>query len=184
MRRRTSRAVKCADGRWIEASKDPAIVFALGQDHRPREAGLGAFEDQHLEQAPIVMARDAPLLVVVADVERVAPRRTASRASIIVGPSARASRRRPPRLRSDVVPLPLPFKFFSRWASRAWPARAFVDSSQPKRASPNILLRLFRRVGPRRRLEVGTEEQHPGRTSPQFFQGPRRAGLGPRADEQ
>jgi hypothetical protein len=33
---------------------------------------LGAFEDQHLEQAPIVMARDAPLLVVVADVERVA----------------------------------------------------------------------------------------------------------------
>jgi len=38
-----------------------------------REAGLGAFEDQHLEQAPIVIARDAPLLVVVvADVERVA----------------------------------------------------------------------------------------------------------------
>ena len=37
----------------------------------PAEAGLGTFEDQELEQLPVVMNRDTPFLVVVADVERV-----------------------------------------------------------------------------------------------------------------
>ena len=46
-------------------------MLALAQDCRPGEARLEAFEHQPLEERPVVVAGDAPLLVVVGDHQRV-----------------------------------------------------------------------------------------------------------------
>ncbi|MCY1551392.1 hypothetical protein D9M68_877190 [compost metagenome] len=45
-----------------------AVAFALVQDGFPAQPGLCAFEIEHLEQAQFVVARQAPLFVVVGDV--------------------------------------------------------------------------------------------------------------------
>src|SRR5690606_38685907 len=55
----------------IEAAVDLPVTLALAQDGDPRQARLQAFEHQHLEQVPGVPAGHAPLLIVVALVERV-----------------------------------------------------------------------------------------------------------------
>src|SRR5438552_3721572 len=64
-------SVETRDARGIEAGKGLAVGFPLPQDRDPGEPGLGAFEYQELEQLLIVVNRDTPLLVVVADVERI-----------------------------------------------------------------------------------------------------------------
>jgi len=51
-----------------------SIALALAQDRRPRQACLGAFEIEQLEEGTVVSLRNAPLLVVVGDVERIAER--------------------------------------------------------------------------------------------------------------
>src|SRR5579864_110921 len=56
----------------VEPGKGAAVVFALLQDREPGETSLGAFQGQELEQPPVVMNRDAPLAVVVTDVQIVA----------------------------------------------------------------------------------------------------------------
>src|SRR4029453_19111067 len=58
----------------VEAGERAAGAVAFVQDRRPREACLGALEDEHLEEVPLVARRYAPFLVVVGDVERVALR--------------------------------------------------------------------------------------------------------------
>src|SRR5712692_3723410 len=61
----------CAEARdlfGIESGERPAIVVPLVEDRRPGQAGLGAFEDQELEQPPIVVDRHPPFLVVVAEI--------------------------------------------------------------------------------------------------------------------
>ena len=53
----------------IEAIEGPAIRRALAQDDRPAQPRLRAFEDQELEEAAIAGDRDAPLGIVIANVE-------------------------------------------------------------------------------------------------------------------
>src|SRR5207247_7957347 len=65
--------VACAEARdlcGVEPGEGPAVIVALVEDRRPGEARLGAFEDQELEEAPIVVNRDSPFLVVIAQVLR------------------------------------------------------------------------------------------------------------------
>src|SRR5262249_22352272 len=45
------------------------VAGALPEDGQPREAGLGAFEDEHLEEPALVVDGDAPLPVVVGQVK-------------------------------------------------------------------------------------------------------------------
>src|SRR5712692_11020672 len=49
----------------VEPDEGPAVVVALVEDRRPGEARLRAFEDQDLEEAPIVVDRHSPFLVVI-----------------------------------------------------------------------------------------------------------------------
>ena len=56
----------------VEAGEGGAVTLSLVQDRRPRKPCLRAFEHEHLEEMPLVPRRDAPFLVVVGDVERVA----------------------------------------------------------------------------------------------------------------
>src|SRR6202171_369613 len=58
-------AVESRDARRIEFGKGTAITVALVKDRLPGEAGLGTLQHQKLEQAPIVMQRNAPFLVVI-----------------------------------------------------------------------------------------------------------------------
>src|SRR5882762_5596645 len=63
--------VACAEARdlcRVEPGEGPAIIVALVEDRRPRESRLCAFEDQELEQAPVVVDRHSPFLVVIAEV--------------------------------------------------------------------------------------------------------------------
>jgi hypothetical protein len=62
---------KSGDCAWIEGSEGAAIVLALGQDRRPRKAGLGPFQDKPLKKGAVVMAWHTPLLVVVLDFKRI-----------------------------------------------------------------------------------------------------------------
>src|SRR5207237_2356555 len=50
----------------VESAKRPAVILALVENRAPAEPGLGAFKDEQLEERKVVVARDAPLLVVVA----------------------------------------------------------------------------------------------------------------------
>ena len=56
----------------IEVQEGVAVALALAQDRDPGEAGLRALEAQQLEEGALVVQRDAPLLVVVGGVERIA----------------------------------------------------------------------------------------------------------------
>src|SRR5712692_3286734 len=52
----------------VEPGEGPAVVVAFVQDRRPGEARLGAFEDQEFEELPIVVDRDSPFVVVIAQI--------------------------------------------------------------------------------------------------------------------
>src|SRR5712692_9223229 len=63
--------VACAEARdlcGVEPGESPAVIVALVEDRRPGKSRLGAFEDQELEQPPVVVHRHAPFLVVIAQV--------------------------------------------------------------------------------------------------------------------
>ena len=51
----------------VEVVEGTAVVVALVQDGGPAQAGLGAFQNQELEEDAVVMLRHAPFLVVVLD---------------------------------------------------------------------------------------------------------------------
>src|SRR5208282_4134401 len=53
----------------IEVVEGTAVVGTLVQNGGPTQASLSAFENQELEEGPIVMAGHPPLLIVVLDVE-------------------------------------------------------------------------------------------------------------------
>src|SRR6185369_15551077 len=53
--------------RRIEAVESRPVVLALAQDGVPAQSRLRPFEDQELKEAPVVVYRHAPLLVVIAD---------------------------------------------------------------------------------------------------------------------
>ena len=55
----------------IEAVVGGPVALPAAQDGGPREAGLGALEAEHLEEALLVVERLAPLVVVVGHHERV-----------------------------------------------------------------------------------------------------------------
>src|SRR2546428_157391 len=72
----TGRSLKSTSGQRrhlavTEAGERLAVGFPLPQDRDPAEAGLGTFEDQELEQRTVVVNRDAPFLIVVADIDGV-----------------------------------------------------------------------------------------------------------------
>src|SRR5438132_4478119 len=96
--------IEARDALGIEAGKGPPVGFPLPQDRDPAQAGLGTFEEQELEQSVVVVNRDTPLLVVVADVEgvRSAPPTASHRARH--GRQHRARRGRPPSAARFGVP--------------------------------------------------------------------------------
>src|SRR5438128_5072642 len=51
----------------IETIESGAVIFPLPQDRVPTQAGLRALEDQELEQLSVVVLRDAPFCIVIAD---------------------------------------------------------------------------------------------------------------------
>src|SRR5438094_2064815 len=53
----------------VEIVEDPAVMLPFLQDRVPTQAGLGAFENEELEQGPVVVHWHAPFLVVVTDGE-------------------------------------------------------------------------------------------------------------------
>ena len=55
----------------VEPEEDPPVGLPLPEDGDPAEPGLGAFQHQLLEEAPVIVLGDAPFLVVVGDVERI-----------------------------------------------------------------------------------------------------------------
>src|SRR5215210_5751235 len=55
----------------IEAVECAPVAPALLEDRQPAQARLRPFQHEHLEEPLVVVDRDAPLLVVVGDVERV-----------------------------------------------------------------------------------------------------------------
>jgi len=67
-----------ADEGRVETGKSRAIAVALFQDGGPTQPGLSALQDQHLEQEPVIMDGDAPIVVMIGDIERVAARPFAS----------------------------------------------------------------------------------------------------------
>src|SRR6185369_224518 len=56
----------------IEIVEGTAVAVPAAQDGDPGESGLRSLQDEHLEQAAVVVQRHTPLLVVVGDVERIA----------------------------------------------------------------------------------------------------------------
>src|SRR5204863_1177639 len=48
-----------------------AIPIALAEDRQPAQTGLGALQGQHLEEVAVVVDGDAPLLVVIRQVQRI-----------------------------------------------------------------------------------------------------------------
>src|SRR5262249_11095174 len=54
----------------VEVVERSAVGRALPQDRRPRQARLGALEDEALEESAVVAHGHTPLAVVIADVER------------------------------------------------------------------------------------------------------------------
>ena len=64
------RGVVAGDFGGVEMIERAAVVFAFGEDGGPAEAGLGTFEGDEFEEGAVVVVRDAPLGVVIGDVER------------------------------------------------------------------------------------------------------------------
>ena len=85
-------------GLRIEAVECAAIALPPTKNRQPAQTRLRALEHQHLEEAPVIVQRHSPLLVVIRDVERVgrAPRAAGGRprAHGAAGDSPRASRSR------------------------------------------------------------------------------------------
>src|SRR5216683_48372 len=52
----------------VEPGEGSAVIVALVEDRRPGKSRLRAFEDQELEQPPVVVDRHSPFLVVIAEV--------------------------------------------------------------------------------------------------------------------
>src|SRR5918996_3141051 len=63
---------EAGDAPGVEARERAPVALALPQDGRPRQPGLGALEEQELEEPPVVAYGHAPLTIVILDVERVA----------------------------------------------------------------------------------------------------------------
>src|SRR5690606_31526591 len=59
-------AVEARDARRVEIGERAPVAVALAENRPPREARLRGFEHEELEVLPVVVHRDAPLLVVVA----------------------------------------------------------------------------------------------------------------------
>jgi len=59
---------EAGDTLGLEALERFQVRGAFAEDRAPAEPCLGAFEDQELEQEPIIINRNAPLLVVIAHV--------------------------------------------------------------------------------------------------------------------
>ena len=66
--------VEPRDPLGVEAGEGATVALALVQDRRPRQPGLRALEHEQLEQVASVARGDAPLLVVVGDIERISLR--------------------------------------------------------------------------------------------------------------
>jgi hypothetical protein len=58
-------------GRRVEAPEGVAIALALAEDRHPRQPRLRAVERQLLVPAAVVVDRNAPLLVVIGDHQRI-----------------------------------------------------------------------------------------------------------------
>jgi len=56
----------------IKLAEDLAVALAFSQDGVPTQAGLRAFESQEFEPEVVVVDRNAPLFVVVGNVQRIA----------------------------------------------------------------------------------------------------------------
>ena len=72
------RASKRATLRGSKLREGAAVAGALVQDRGPGQPRLRALQDQHLEQPAVIVHRASPLLVVVAQVERIVERRPAT----------------------------------------------------------------------------------------------------------
>src|SRR5579864_809612 len=68
----------------IESLEGPAIVIALVENRAPTQTGLRAFENQKLEERPVVVRRHAPFFIVITDHE-VAGRPTAANRRLLAG---------------------------------------------------------------------------------------------------
>jgi hypothetical protein len=53
----------------LEIIESAPVVLSLFQDGNPAQAGLGAFENQELEQQAVVVNRHAPFMVMIGDVK-------------------------------------------------------------------------------------------------------------------
>src|SRR5690606_24215763 len=62
----------------IEVVERLPVAVALPEDGDPGEPRLRTFQGEHLEEVAVVVRRDAPLLIVIGDVERIRPRPLAS----------------------------------------------------------------------------------------------------------
>ena len=67
-------AVEARHARGIEAAEGLPEVLALAQDGQPAQPGLESLEADLFEETTVVVDGKAPLLVVIADIERVRPR--------------------------------------------------------------------------------------------------------------
>src|SRR5262245_62416990 len=85
------------DDGWVEVDERPAEAFALSQDGEPRQAGLGSFQADLLQDTPVIADRQTPFVVVGSRGIRVW--------SIPIGSAG--GRRRPPRHRSRLSVPPL-----------------------------------------------------------------------------
>ena len=61
---------ECRDHRDIPVRERAAIVLALGENGAPAQPRLRTLEREEFEAHPIVMNRNAPLRIVIDDVER------------------------------------------------------------------------------------------------------------------
>ena len=74
MRCSSSASVMAAHALGVEAEERLPVALALAQDRDPGEPRLRALEAEQLEERAVVVQRDAPLVVVVGLVERIAAR--------------------------------------------------------------------------------------------------------------
>ena len=81
----TLRGVVARDLLRIETVEGGAEGGALAQDGDPRQAGLEAVERELLEQGAVVPFRNAPLLVVIGEIERVDARPRAAMKPVGMG---------------------------------------------------------------------------------------------------
>ena len=64
--------IVASDALRVEAIEGGAVVLAFLQDGVPAETGLRAFENEELEESAVIVLRQSPLFVVIADRQRVA----------------------------------------------------------------------------------------------------------------